>query len=504
MCILYRKKILVFLIVCPVFWGKILYAEGRTAVVGGKAGWSSLSVMDGITTGKGRFGYTCLQLATKTPVVSDDTDLLLHFEDSAMSDSADRYDIVDNSFIRTDKCIRGRYSALSIGTGGGMRLHGKPGSMFGTEGRVSSFSIEFWIAPSIAENGEIIFSWRSSRNVSGYPLYQMITASFFNSHLVWKFSNVFDGYTKADGEIELSGTKTIIPDKWSCHKISYDEDSGLMEYRVDGRLESILYITSSGHERGTVYPPMLGVPADIELCPQYTGRLDDFCIVEKDSSNISSADLGEGFHNDTYKIAGGRFETRPVGTKVGSILNSVSAVMNIPPQTDVRLYVRGGDNYFGWTETDPEWIPVEDGKPIKSVSGLYFQLAADLFPDGAGQKTPSVTEISLNYTEQQSPLPPFTVKAVAGIDSVSLSWNYSVDNTTGGYYVYYGERPGEYLGRIAVEGPSPINVGNTNSFTLTGLKNGTIYYFAVSSWSRFDSRINGQLSQEVYARPFGR
>ena len=86
---------------------------------------------------------------------------------------------------------------------------------------------------------------------------------------------------------------------------------------------------------------------------------------------------------------------------------------------------------------------------------------------------------------------------------MTLSWGYSVDETTGGYYVFYGERPGEYLGRIAVQGASPINVGNNNSLTLTGLKAGTIYYFAVSSWSKYDDHITGQLSREVYARPYG-
>ena len=76
-----------------------------------------------------------------------------------------------------------------------------------------------------------------------------------------------------------------------------------------------------------------------------------------------------------------------------------------------------------------------------------------------------------------------------------------MDDTAGGYYVYYGNKSGEYLGSIALQGPSPIKVGNTTSLTLTGLKNGTIYYFAVSAYSRIDDRINGLLSQEVYARP---
>ena len=70
--------------------------------------------------------------------------------------------------------------------------------------------------------------------------------------------------------------------------------------------------------------------------------------------------------------------------------------------------------------------------------------------------------------------------------------------------MYYGNRPGEYLGRVALEGQSPINVGNTTSFTLTGLENGKIYYFAVATWSAYDDRVIGKLSKEVYARPLAR
>ena len=127
--------------------------------------------------------------------------------------------------------------------------------------------------------------------------------------------------------------------------------------------------------------------------------------------------------------------------------------------------------------------------------------AADLLPDGNGKKTPSVTELKIKYKEVPSPLPPFELSAYAGDGEVTLSWPYSVDETVGGYYIFYGDRPGEYLGREAVEGTSPVDAGSVTSVTLTGLKNGKIYYFSVASYSRFDSRIMGELSKETYARP---
>ncbi|MBR4448591.1 MAG: fibronectin type III domain-containing protein, partial [Treponema sp.] len=163
--------------------------------------------------------------------------------------------------------------------------------------------------------------------------------------------------------------------------------------------------------------------------------------------------------------------------------------------------VRAGDNCYGWSDSYPAWTEVTSGYEIADVKGMYFQVAAELLPDGMGKTTPSITQLTLNYTEAELPLPPFIVNAESGDGQVTLTWSYSVDETAAGYYVYYGTRPGEYLGRTAVEGASPVKAGNTTSITLTGLKNGTIYYFAVSSYSSIDGRLRGELSREVYARP---
>lgn len=476
-----------------------VFAEDKKIVLGGKTGWPHLEKMDGITTGKGRFGYTCMQLATNARSAGDETDLLLDFENVRERDVTGHYTVTKDKMLHTNSAIMGKGAGLSNDTGG-LRLSGCDGSLFGTSGNTGSFTIEFWLSPSIAENGEVVFSWRSSRTIASYPLYQMITASFLNNHLQWSFTNVFNGYTDNDGEVSLMSYRTIIPDRWCHHVISFDEDSGLLEYRIDGQLEALRYVTSNGKERGgSVFTPQLGVVAEIAICPRYTGSIDDFRI-----QRIPQDDLNPELRYDTYKIDGGRFETEPLLVTEGSTLTRIDAVTTEPAQTAVVLYVRSGDNYFNWTDDEPAWIPVKSGVAVKNVQGLYFQVAADLFPDGGGKHTPSVTELDITYSEVPSPLPPFTVNAEAGDGQVTLRWSYSVDDTAGGYFVYYGDRPGEYIGREAVEGLSPINAGNVSSFTLSGLKNGKIYYFAIASYSRLDNKILGTLSKEVYARPLKR
>jgi hypothetical protein len=390
-----------------------------------------------------------------------------------------------------------------------MILRGRQGAVFGTEGLTGSFYIEFWLAPSLSESGEVIFNWRSSRNLQrtlpadreNSIVYQMITGIFNKNHIEWTFTNVFDGYTQED--VVINGIKNIVPDTWSHHAVSFDDESGRLEYRVDGELEAVKYITSTGHESGTVYPVYLGVPADVEICPWYTGKIDDFRIQRGtyDAALQEESEDAAGPGYSRYLPSGGRIETQPLMASIGATLDSVSAVMNEPDQTAVLLYVRSGDNFFDWTDTYPQWKPVKSGEKITGVSGMYFQAAAELYPDGSGTVTPSLTQLVVNYTKQPEPLPPFKIKAEAGDGCVTVTWSYSVDESAGSYLVYYGTRSGEYLGRSAAEGPSPVNAGNTTSLKISGLKNGTIYYFAVSTCSKYDTRINGQLSQEVYARP---
>ena len=276
----------------------------------------------------------------------------------------------------------------------------------------------------------------------------------------------------------------------------------MLEYLVDGRTESLAFITESGHENSTVCYPVLGVKAGIEICSDYAGRIDNLKI-----SHIPARKQGAdtfASENEKYRVSGGRFETKPILVSQAAVIEKIDALMSIPAQTDIRFYIRSGDNCYGWNANYPQWKEVSSGEAISGVSGLYFQIAADFLPDGSGSQTPRLTEIAVTYEEQNEPLPPFMVRAQAGDGSVTLTWNSSVDDNAGGYYVYYGNRPGEYLGRTAVEGSSPVNVGNKTEVTLSGLENGRIYYFAVSAYSKIDGRINGILSKEVFARPSSR
>jgi hypothetical protein len=71
--------------------------------------------------------------------------------------------------------------------------------------------------------------------------------------------------------------------------------------------------------------------------------------------------------------------------------------------------------------------------------------------------------------------------------SVTLAWNPSLDVTVTGYRLYYGAAPEQYTNSIVV--------GNTTSCTVTGLVNGTTYYFSTTAFN--DSGIESPFSNEV-------
>lgn len=483
--------------IAALFVASSLFAVQKSIVLGGEKGWKNLQLTDGVTTGKGRFGFDAMQLETQTPEVNNGTDMLLTFDNDSITEVTGRYDILENHLVPASQSIKGNGAALSRGVSKGIVLQGNEKSIFGQSGLVGSFTVEFWLSPSLAENGEKVYSWRTSMNYSKYAEYQTVTAVFRNNRLEWKFKNVFPSFSEA--EVFMRGYSPVVPGEWSRHTISFDEENGCLEYLVDGKTEDIRYITTTGHERGTVCMPVLGVHSVLEICPSYTGKIDNVRIqrsaYQKDHRSIFTTG------NEAYRTEGGRFESAPILVSQSAVLNELDALMNVPSQTEVKLFVRSGDNCWGWTENYPEWQEIESGEEIKDVKGLYFQVAAELLPDGSGSITPSITQLTLKYTEAELPLPPFIVNAEPGDGCVKLSWSYSVDENAAGYYVYYGNKPGEYLGRVALEGESPICAGNETSLTLTGLTNGAIYYFAVSSYSRLDGRLNGELSKEVFARP---
>jgi hypothetical protein len=75
-----------------------------------------------------------------------------------------------------------------------------------------------------------------------------------------------------------------------------------------------------------------------------------------------------------------------------------------------------------------------------------------------------------------------------GVQSVSLAWNPDTDPGVAGYNVYYGTSTGQYS--------SKLGSGTNTTATITGLKEGTTNYFAVSAYN--SAGVEGPRSAEIH------
>ncbi len=483
-------------------------AESGVYTLGNKSGWNGLSKEYHITQADGKEGCAAWAIAERELEVTATTDILLDFDSGRLVDDAGNYNVAavsgDHMLIVEQSHSHGK-AALFRGEGG-LVLKGTNRALFGKQGLAGSFTIGFWLNPAVVDSGEQIFAWRSSRNLANYSLYQMINADFESNHMTWLFTNVFDTYSDENHTVQLEGKSVLVPEEWSFHQLVYDADSGLLEYSVNGRLEDMCYVTDTGRESGTMYPARLGVVADVTLCSRYAGYLDDFCILREAVNTAErQADLFDRYYADGGIFVTRQFEVSENGIKI----NSITVTANLPEQTDTSYYIRWSNQPYGWTETEPEWHQFTSGQNIASLqSGYnsYFQIKGCLFTDGTGSYSPVVSGFDINYENRERPFAPYNIRAVSGNGSVTLSWKDSPTGASssekiGGYLVYYGERPGEYLGTCALEGVSPVDCGNLSTVTITGLQNGKMYYFAVCAYSGEKPVVYGPLSSEVYARP---
>jgi hypothetical protein len=378
------------------------------------------------------------------------------------------------------------------------------------------------------ENGEQILQWTSSRpiNKTKYAPQRIMCVSSKN-RLQWSFTQFFyspDGAGSMD--INISGSSPVVPKTWSHHLIRFDSTTGMIEYLVNGKTESIEYATSTKHENGEVYTPIAGEGGCFILGSGFSGMIDEFRIhgtqrtfsSKTFSPATPSPNLVPNLVLRKYPLNGGRIETRAFDLGEGSngILkleasggrtSMANTKINneykrngrflFSDDSEMQFFLRCSDNPYRW---DGVWQAVTPGAELTgAVQGRYVQLAVDFYPSANGESSPYLEELRITYRPDEPPLPPAQLTAVAADGTVQLRWKSSPDSSAQGYLVYYGTASDDYFGEGAALGISPIDVGRQTSININGLKNGTLYYFRVAAYSR-PAHV-GEFSREVRARP---
>jgi hypothetical protein len=413
------------------------------------------------------------------------TDLLLHFDGISDADDTGNWSLDAGSAFSIDrtKTLLGSGAASFRGPESMLSLSPRPTSFFGGSSRAGSFSsfrdfsIEFWLYPANADNGEVVLLWRSLRKLPSGLLSQQISCVVAGGRLAWSFAGFFadPAAGKVGTRVELRGRSPLVPRVWSHHLLRFDGDSGLVEYLVGGRPEATAYATASGREGGTVFEPAVGSPAPLQICPDYSGLMDELRLSRRFVEEPSLRPYGRDGSVVVSPVADLRFGN--------SLLMSIDAECKTPGSTGIEFSYRISDSWAGWRADFPAWQPFRVGEALPpSARGRYAQVRAELYADGAGTLSPSLSSITLRFVADPPPPAPAKVIALAKDRAVELHWTRVPEADLAGYLVYYGERPGEYFGTGADQGPSPIDAGNTTTLSLTGIPNGKLLYFVVAAY----------------------
>jgi hypothetical protein len=399
-------------------------------------------------------------------------------------------------------------------------------ALFAPGSHIRDFTIELWLYPLNMENGEEILAWTASRplrngDATQYA-YQRIQCVASKNRLQWSFRNFFASPDESKNlEIDIAGDSPVTPKSWSHHLIRFDSNTGMLEYAVNGRTESIVYASVTGREGGEVYAPIAGNGGSFALGGRFKGIIDELriygsCVTRPSVQKYASRggrmetraiDLGQGGSSVlSVSALGGRARTGNAINRSGAVPASEfkqNGRFRFSDDCEMQFFIRAANNPYDWDEAS--WRSFTPGADISgTVSGRYVQLAVDFYPSEDGESSPYLEELRITYQPDEPPLPPQNLAAEAADGGVRLRWRNSPDTDTAGYLVYYGTARGEYFGEDAAAGASPIDVGRRNSVLIEGLKNGTLYYFTVAAYDRRDAPASfhaGEFSREVTARP---
>ena len=427
-------------------------------------------------------------------------DLFVSFDDEAPADGTGHWSVETIGPYE-------RAEASRFGAGSGSfkapatRLVLKPGpaAMFAPDMPLGDLSLEFWLKPARADSGEIVFLWKAKRRAGSAWLAQQVSSIILRNRMNFGFMNFFAAPAVKPTTISLQGVSVLVPGVWSHHLLRFDSATGLVEYLMNGKTEAVAWATSTGKQSGDVYSPVSGGSGWLEIAQNYTGLIDEFALR---SAFVENPVLRR------YPASGGT-ATSPIfdlGSTNSTIL-SIEPQTRLPGESAVHWSYRAGDSSAGWGDETPEWVPFSPGTPLGTAGsppkGRYVQIRMALYPDAQGEKSPAVSSIRIVHEPDASPTPPASISAASGDGRLTIRWSRVSESDIKGYMVYYGDSSGDYFGKGAKEGPSPVPVAGqeSTSITLHGLRNGSLYFIAVAAYDDANPPHIGEFSRELTARP---
>jgi hypothetical protein len=474
-----------------------IFALNSEFNINGKSGWNEIEIWKNIEKYQGKGGYNSLGLMSSIYYADETTDLLIHFDELNVVDSSGNYAVESNISNTQKEKIIGQGSGAFRGKEDSLTLYPGSGSIFAGGQILDSFSIEFWLNPSVFSERPVIISYQGTMQDSqGEYIPQKLTCIMEDRRLDWNFENFFymDG---KENTVELSGISPVLPGFWHHHLLRFNGETGIIEYLVDGKIEAIQYASETRSEDGTLYYPLISPSgkANLTLGWNFTGHMDEVRITRKFTKNpvISQFQGIKGsFISKTLELG-----------RSYSILHKINVKHEIPKDSAIFFYYNISNNIVDMFD-ETKWREFTPGELLfHNNAGRYLQVKMELETNGDEDLTPVISDIQIVYEENLQPLSPAGFHIEQGDKRVTLSWSNISEPDIKGYIIYYGTNKGNYFGTDALEGASPLIIeGKKNtSITLNDLKNGELYHFAVAAYDSAGIEYPGKLSGEITSRP---
>lgn len=434
----------------------------------------------------------------------DDVDLLIRFDADGEAPEGN-YRLIDGTVVTSaDDKKAGAASGRFYIDQSALSLQPLTKAVFASENEPGSFTIRFFIKPTVVENNEILIYWSNTIQNGGRFDYQSVICGIEDRRLVWNFERLFKN---AAPQIEVKGKSKIKAGEWSFHSLSYNRDLNFLEYSMNGRAERIVYLSPEGSESGIDTPPVTGSRPHsvLTVCRRFSGKMDELMILNqatdspavpqllKDEGRILFRCIDTGYSNSLIENIVTDFRTDGNSAVNGYFRISESRLDSIRWN---EAKIDGSDGYFNGNG----WIPFRSDDFPQNVRGRYLQVAVQLLPDTVEGISPQFKSADVVYEPNLPPLPPIALTATAGNGAVTLDWIPAVDIRTRGYRISYGTAPGRYTDFTDIENP-PFTPNRHQQFTVTGLRNDVLYYFSVQAFDGAPVRQYGEFSEEISARP---
>jgi len=491
------KKTLLLLM--TTFFLSLLHSE-ETLVLGEEDDWKG-GTFHNLILNKGQRGFLDILVAQDQKDLTPDSDMLLPFDTGSPMDLTGHYRINQEGKIQQDFAQRGQGAAV-FARDGSIELTPEPGALFYPGEEWGDFTLQFWLYPSNLREGEILLEWNGFIQGQQRMLSQELSCRISKRSIVWDFQNFFLPIDRSASSFQIQGEK-LIPRRWSHHMLRYHQETGLLEYLVNGVPSAMIHTTPSLHEETEIYHPKI---EQLQATPlivgkDFTGFLDELSLVRSLEETPSLLSYRKpGYYISPIQDLG--YQDSPImemdfmgEARGNSRIEYYYYLTNDMDKAREQLRLLQNrerpENYL------EKWSLCQSGPLEAGVRGRYLIIAALLYPDVGEEISPVLSSVKVNYEEHLPPIPPLNLRASVVEGGIELNWDFSENSNIAGFLIYYGDRPGRYFGSS-----SPIRVsGPVNRYVLTGLEAHKTWYISMVAYNDSLPAQHSDFSREVAIRP---